>query len=285
MSVVKKYKSIVQTLLHDKYVLYFTVFVALGNLTLYGVMKEYTAILFFAVIGFLTSYFSKNMILILGAAICATFIVVALRIYSKVREGLETNIPKPKAKATAENTDEHMQSLTPDDVHHEDDDDDDKQPHDNYAENKIVNDLDDEPDHAHPQKKAPTGNKPKINYASTIESAYDNLDKLLSSDAIKNMSVDTQRLADKQQSLMTNIEKLEPMINMAKGMMDKFNVDGIAGKLVGMQKMLGKNMDKNDADTKGLDDVLAKGISKDDIKAMESMVGGVKKEGFFNRRR
>ena len=46
--------------------------------------------------------------------------------------------------------------------------------------------------------------KPNIDYASTVESAYDNLDKILDSDALKAMSQDSQRLIEKQQKLMSN---------------------------------------------------------------------------------
>ena len=63
--------------------------------------------------------------------------------------------------------------------------------------------------------------KPKLDYAATLESAYDSLDKLLSSDAIKNMSTDTARLAEKQQQLMGNMTKIQPLIEKAGSVLDK----------------------------------------------------------------
>jgi len=83
------------------------------------------------------------------------------------------------------------------------------------------------------------GAKPKVNFASTLESAYDNLDKLLSSDAISKMSTDTQRLAEKQQVLMGNIDKLAPMMDNAQNLLKGLNVDKMGDMLNNMQTKLG----------------------------------------------
>jgi hypothetical protein len=82
------------------------------------------------------------------------------------------------------------------------------------------------------------GAKPKINYASTLESAYDNLDKLLSSDSINKMTEDTQRLAQKQQVLMGNIEKLVPFIGKAENLLKGMNSDKMGGMLEKMQEQM-----------------------------------------------
>ena len=58
------------------------------------------------------------------------------------------------------------------------------------------------------EEQAEATGKPKVDYSATLEAAYDNIDKLLSSDALSNMSNETQRLAEKQQKLMGNIQKL-----------------------------------------------------------------------------
>ena len=88
------------------------------------------------------------------------------------------------------------------------------------------------------------GPKPKINYASTLESAYDNLDKLLSSDSINKMTTDTQRLAEKQQVLMGNIEKLVPFIGKAENLLKGMNSDKMGGMLEKMQEQM-TNISKN----------------------------------------
>ena len=82
--------------------------------------------------------------------------------------------------------------------------------------------------------------KPKIDYAATLESAYDNLDKLLSSDALRNMSEDTGRLAEKQQLLMGNIDKMTPIMEKAGNILGKLDIGGLMG---GLQDKL-KSFDK-----------------------------------------
>ena len=81
--------------------------------------------------------------------------------------------------------------------------------------------------------------KPKLDYAATLESAYDSLDKLLSSDAIKQMSSDTAKLAEKQQQLMGNMTKIQPMIEKAGSVLDKMpNLGGMESMMEGLKDKL-----------------------------------------------
>ena len=79
--------------------------------------------------------------------------------------------------------------------------------------------------------------KPKLDYAATLESAYDSLEKFLSSDAIKNMSDDTARLAEKQQQLMGNMTKIQPLIEKAGSVLNKMpdmgNMESMMNSLKG----------------------------------------------------
>jgi len=213
-------KQMMKLVLTDKYVLYFTLFAALSNLFIYMAMKEYLAVIFFLVVGFIASLFSKNMIIILVVAIATTAFAVTLKIINKVREGLEDMTKEKEAEEEGKDVSEAERA-------------------DVKVSERQKMEKTEEPE------GVPAG-KPKIDYASTLESAYDNLDKLLSSDAIKNMSADTQRLASKQQQLMGNIEKLEPMMKTAQELMSNLNVDGIAEKIIGFQKGLGYSMAKEE---------------------------------------
>jgi len=59
----------------------------------------------------------------------------------------------------------------------------------------------------------------KLDHAASVEAAYDNLDKILSSSALQNMSQDTARLAEKQENLMKQLKNFEPMMKQADGML------------------------------------------------------------------
>ena len=250
------------SLLKSKNVLYVVLLFSLLNLFSYLMLKQLDAVAFFIIIGFLSTYFSKNMIIVMLTSVISTFLLVQIKMLGKVQEGMEdkeaSEADKDKAADTASeadkaatetvevvdapkkmdtkaadlkalatpsigsntsatgmtsaeraaatkmtdstkgttSTEKFSQQITPARYNAADDDD--------------------MPRH-----------KPKIDYAATLETAYDNLDKLLSSDAIKNMSADTGRLAEKQQMLMGNIEKITPIMEKAGSILKGFDMGAI----------------------------------------------------------
>jgi hypothetical protein len=74
-------------------------------------------------------------------------------------------------------------------------------------------------------KRRGAGNQ--IDYASTVEDAYDQLNSILGSDGIQRLTDDTQKLMKQQMELAESmkgmgpmIKGLEPMMNQAKGLLD-----------------------------------------------------------------
>jgi hypothetical protein len=251
------------SLLKDKNVLYVILFLAITNIFGYLMLRNFDAIVFFFVVGFLSTYFSKNMIVVMIIAMISTNLLVGTKLLGKYKEGMATQAttgtpaagaatagaattpmspppasapvsmttppaaPAPAASAAPTlssippamakknntqkpNVIDNMTTLTPASLDGSDDD---------------TTDL-------------IQARKPKINFASTLESAYDNLDKLLSSDSINRMSDDTQRLAQKQQVLMGNIEKLVPFIGKAENLLKGMNSDKMGGMLEKMQEQM-----------------------------------------------
>lgn len=205
--------------LKDKNVLYVVLFLAITNIFGYLMLRNFDAIVFFFVVGFLSTYFSKNMIIIMIIAMISTNLLVGSKLLGSYKEGMSTKDKKDNNKKDnneKEKTNEPMVALSPSNIDGSDDDTTDEI----------------------------QGHKPKINYASTLESAYDNLDKLLSSDSINKMTADTQRLAEKQQVLMGNIEKLVPFIGKAENLLKGMNSDKMGGMLEKMQQQM-SNLSKN----------------------------------------
>ena len=66
-------------LLHNKIVLYVVVFIALTNVVGYISLDDFESLTFFCVIGILSSFFSKNMIINLSVAILSTNLLFAAR--------------------------------------------------------------------------------------------------------------------------------------------------------------------------------------------------------------
>jgi len=218
----------IKSLLKDKNVLYVVLFFAVTNLFGYLMVGNFDAIMLFLVVGFGSTYFSKNMIIIMLIAMLTTnFLIGGKFLGYKIKEGMKNNtdtkdkdhknegkkVKPPTTQKKEKVKKEQMQTISPATINGHDDDD--------YYDGEVV------------------GAKPKVNFASTLESAYDNLDKLLSSDAIGKMSSDTQRLAEKQQLLMGNIDKLAPMMDNAQNLLKGLNVDKMGDMLTNMQKKLG----------------------------------------------
>ncbi len=187
-----------KSLMKNKTFLYFVLFIAVVNAFGYLMMREFEAVMLFVLVGFLTTYFSNNMIIVLLAAIVVTNLFASSRLTIKFKEGMEGHKDKKEGeeedeKEKDEEEDEEKEGLVP----------------------------------LQPADYPPNGKKSKIDSAGTLEAAYDHLDKLLESDAINKMSDETQKLANQQDKLMKNIDRLEPMLSSAEGMIEKL---GILGK-------------------------------------------------------
>ena len=78
----------------------------------------------------------------------------------------------------------------------------------------------------------------RIDYSTTLEQAYDNLDKMLSSDGLSNLSADTEKLMNQQQKLFSAVNKMMPMMESAQGMINGLDMDKI-GSLIGMTEKFG----------------------------------------------
>jgi len=75
----------VKSLLKDKTVLYVVLFFAITNFFGYILLKNYDAVMFMVLVGLITSYFSKNMIVILLSSIILTTFLTTT---STIKEGL-----------------------------------------------------------------------------------------------------------------------------------------------------------------------------------------------------
>ena len=225
----------IRSLLKDKNVLYVILFITIINMFAYLMFRQFDAVLFFVIIGVITSYFSKNMIIILLTAMLSTNLAISIKLIGKVKEGLENKDDKPmeKQKKTMEKQKKTMEKTKePKEPKCVGSDCKKKDPFTQKLNPARINgnDGDDEEDEFE--------SHPTVDYASTLESAYDNLDKLLSSDAINSMSEDTQRLAEKQQVLMGNINKLHPMMEKAGSLLEGLNMDKMTDMMGGLKEKL-----------------------------------------------
>ena len=71
------------------------------------------------------------------------------------------------------------------------------------------------------------GSESRIDYASTMETAYDNLYKILGSDSIGKLTNDTQNLMNKQQKLFDTMNVMAPALKDAKEMLAGFDLKSL----------------------------------------------------------
>jgi hypothetical protein len=78
----------------------------------------------------------------------------------------------------------------------------------------------------------------RIDYATTLEDAYDNLDKILGSGGMKNLSTDTEKLMNQQKQLFDSMNSMMPLVGKAQDMLKGFDMDKI-GKIANMSSSFG----------------------------------------------
>jgi hypothetical protein len=212
-----KVKSTITRLLTNRTVLNVIFVIALLNIIGYLMIGSYHEIVQFILVALLTSYFSKNMIVVLGVP------MLIVNLFSRIntmREGLEnpkksTDVKKDKKPQPAADKDADTDADT---------------------EKKSV----DEPFEVGRQNGAS-----EIDYASTVEDAYADLNNILGRDGIKRLTDDTQNLMKQQveltkamQGMGPLMEGLKPLMSQATQMMGSLKGEGGLKDLMGMANQL-----------------------------------------------
>jgi len=102
-------KNQITNLAHNKFVLYFLLLVSLANLYYLVMNGEHMFAVIFILVGFVTSFFSKNMIIILFIALCITSILKCGG--SCIKEGFDGDIV-PEDTDAISSTDEKTEKKT-----------------------------------------------------------------------------------------------------------------------------------------------------------------------------
>ena len=79
----------------------------------------------------------------------------------------------------------------------------------------------------------------RIDYASTLEQAYDNLQNMLGQDGIKNLTTDTKKLISQQKNLMGTLENMKPLLSSAKETLNGLNMGDLEKTMATLKNMGG----------------------------------------------
>tara|TARA_Y100000389_G_scaffold89265_1_gene85699 strand:+ start:8326 stop:9096 length:771 start_codon:yes stop_codon:yes gene_type:complete len=246
-------KKQMKNLSQSKIVLYILLILAVTNLFGYLMSENFTAVFMFLVIGYLTTYFTDNMIIVFAVSIFATNFAVAMN-YNRNREGMTT-----EKKDNNEEKDEKTETVK------KEDDSNVKTLTDRKGSYKIL------------EYNALTGKKEKPKNSTTDNAMNDALkdnktpqnpviidkkkekgevDGVCSGPSCKQNSKTTQienahaivdnllhnpdELIKQQQAIEQTIATLEPMIDKVEGMMNKIGGSKIASLIGGLTPLLGQ---------------------------------------------
>lgn len=221
----------------NKYVLYLVAFFALTNVIGYMMLGKNVCVLLFVLIAYATTQFTKNMVFVLLAPM---FLVGFFSLCApNKREGAE-NMVDVEIEADNAAVAADLDDLEDDEADTEEDETDVVDDQENLAEdvNTLAVDEDVEEDFTNAGAKK-IGGRAKIDYASTIEDAYDNLNGMLGADGIKSLTSDTQNLVKQQMQLAESMKGMGPLLTQAKDMLKTLNLDGLGGEIGSLAKKMG----------------------------------------------
>jgi len=285
-----KLPKAVQSMLQDKNVLYVVAFLAVINFFGYVVLRDSYALLIFLSIGFISTYFSKNMTVVLIVTLILTnFITVVSRNLVSGKEGFDAAInpdaitdesatqvdgvaaaakpaaaaaakpaaaaaakpaaaaaAKPAAAAAAKPAAAAAASLLSGVMGAGTSGKASKQKVTTTASStstqkhltEPMTELN--PASINDEDDLPVNNR--VDYAKTLETAYDNLENLVGQDGVRGLTSQTNTLMDQQQKLMENMKSMEPLLKTAQSFLDKFessSMGKIFDKIPGMSAMFG----------------------------------------------
>lgn len=226
--------SAMSKFLTNKWVLNVVAFLALFNVIGYAVMGNLNATAYFIVFAILVRYFSKNMTIVLGVPL---IIVNLLAMRGNILEGMENesknNGDKPVTKP----------------VEQEEKKNNDTSRTTSVINNSAASTVSTSPDNAAQDTGDKQGFEPgrrknkghDIDYATTIEDAYDELNNILGSDGIQRLTSDTQGLMKQQMQLAEAMKGMAPVIQSIEPMVK--NLQGMMGQMGDGQQGLGNIMD------------------------------------------
>ena len=276
-----KFKSKFEKFLSNKILLYVVMIITFFNLIGYVMLQKTIAIVYFILIGLLTSFFSKNMTIVLVVPLILVNLFVAnsnkwsfnMKMFN--REGLENNISdtNSQTKSSENNTNSNTpiknaivakknslnnstsnnkatttsssqglpMTITP------------------MNETQNVN-MDDDNSEEEIGESFEVGRSKKnangynVDYASTIEDAYDDLNKILGSDGIKRLTSDTQNLMKQQLQLAESMKSMQPLIagmtplmQQAQGLLGTMGDNGNLNNLADIAKKFSATLGNNNA--------------------------------------
>lgn len=237
----------------NKFVLYGSLVLVLLSILRYLANQNINAIVLMALIGLITSYFSKNMIIVLLTAFVTVFVFEMIGAPGvteglKMKEGAENKEDKDKKKDDKKDDKKEDKKDTIDKIKEkvedklEENNEDEKENKKDKKENKQKEGAKSRNSSKQGMTKLSPANYDgkkgsdndgtanRIDYASTLEQAYDNIENIIGEDGVRGLTDQTKSLMNQQKLLMQNMKEMGPLLKSAEGFMEQITGNGgIAG--------------------------------------------------------
>ena len=250
-------KFTVKDLLKNKYVLYLTVALAVSQVLGHVAIHDFESLIVFAAVAMVVTYYTKNMILVLGVAMGVTSIVTAGRIareaFNPTREGMkeghgdegegEGEGEGKERKSTEESPQESMEgqcsSKGEDDCTGECEWDNSESKC-NAVQGFTTNNVpSSSPASINGGEETEEETEKRIDYAATLESAYDNLHNMLGDGGMKHLTKDTKSLIEQQKQLMNTLKDIAPVMSDAQKTLSTFDLGQLTDSMNSIKGMMG----------------------------------------------
>jgi len=240
----------------NKIVLYGSLILVLLSILRYLANQNINAIVLMALIGLITSYFSKNMIIVLLTAFVSVFVFEMIGAPGvteglKMKEGAENNDKKKDDKKDNKNdkkNEKDKDNKNDKDKKNDDDDEDTDEKKKDKKENKQKEGAKSRNSSKQGMTKLSPANYDgkkgsdndgtanRIDYASTLEQAYDNIENIIGEDGVRGLTDQTKSLMNQQKLLMQNMKEMGPLLKSAEGFMEQITGNGGIGGITDMLK-------------------------------------------------
>ena len=251
------------SLLKSKFTLYAVFLVTLTVVLSYVFKSDWNSLGVLIAVGLLTNFFTKNMVITLGTAVIVSFLIRkhVLKIEGfeeETEEGMETEefkedmsgdlktcwkYNKKTKKFVSKGKKKNTECAEPM-FCWDDDSSNCKKPKSGFANKSIPSSKPAKVDGNDDESEGD-----RIDYSTTLEQAYDNLQNMLGTDGIKGLTNETSKLINQQKNLMDSIKGMGPMMGQAKEMMA--SLKEMTGGMGGMGDMK-KNLASLQNMTKGI---------------------------------
>jgi hypothetical protein len=232
-------------ILTNKYFLYFVFIITFIYIFQLILSKQINIIILFGLISYIIFCFNKNMAIVLGVSLIITYITT---LGMKLKEGIDGTLANDvaaddptaaaniQAKKTAATTSTASTSTAPttttttstapattttpgSDI--------------TNAIDNIKSNISSATGTTTPTASTESMNvmsnkkRNRIDYASTVQDAYEDLNNMLGQDGIKGLTLDTNRLIEQQAQLANAMKNMTPLVKTAKELLNGFNFEGM----------------------------------------------------------